>query len=58
MREYWPHPFTKLELHAIREALLIADGGYKPLICDGCHESVMKAAPKHVNPPKSILTAA
>lgn len=58
MREYWPHPFTKLELHAFREALLIADSGYTPLICDGCHEGVMKAAPKNLNPPKSLMHAA
>lgn len=54
---FWPHPFTKIELRAFREALFIADSGYQPVICDGCHELVMKSAPKHINPPKSIMHA-
>ena len=56
-KDFWPHPFTKLELRAFREALLIADNGYKPVICDDCHETVMKSAPKHINPPKFIMNA-
>ena len=56
--EFWQHPFSKLELREFREALLIADSGYVPVICDTCHETVINTAPRHLNPPRYIMQAA